>query len=585
MNDRPSRFHAWLKRALAVFLDVCLIALGIYLAVMLRYNGHMSQWQMGRVAYFSPLMLFTFVAFLLVLGVYKITWRYADMRDMFKLIGVCIAATAANLLINRLFHLRYPRLVIGISGVISMLLLIVSRYGWILLQDFMFMDKSKKHVRRALIMGAGEQGLKLAKSLRQQAEGGVRRDAVAFIDEDLDKLYRKENGVPVEGTLADVKQVVKRKRIDDVILADESLNANQLRGAYLSAREMNCNVLIVDENGAMREASIEDVLAGWTDTPLGEDVKRALSGQSYVITGAAGCVGRELSKQLMNVNPSLLTLLDASEDALYELKRALGDGARYLVRDICIYNDIARALEDARPFAVFHAAACTCEELAPLNALKQIEVNILGAELLQRAARACGARAFIMVSTTGAHRPRTQTDASRALGECAVLAHSDADMKTFIVRVDNIVTSDNGWLKRYLACADKGEGVCVYEGERLSFLSAGDAASGMLALCTSEEGGVYLMDPEDPVDLYEVARALARERGFTASASVEHANDDIEAQKAEATGVMHVYRARESALDAQTLSAALAAAREAYTAGDEGRAAAALMGLVSEVRT
>ena len=560
------------KQILILLLDAVFIALGIVLGVMMRYGGSAYSWQLLRVVRFSPVVISVDLIMLALLGTYSVRWRYADMRDMLRIIVAFGIATGVNLLINRVFHARSPRLVIGLDGILSMLMIVFSRYSWILIQDRLLTDKAQKHVRRALIVGAED--AKIARALFE-SDAGVRRVAVGCLDEDVEKLYRRVGGLTVEGTLADVQQVVKRKRVDEVILVKRDYPANLLRHVYHCARREGCRVLVAAED-RLREAKIEDILAGWTAAPLSADSRAFFANQRFLVIGT-GSVGAEITRQLAELSPESITVIDSSEDALV---RELPAMTRIRLADVRDLDRIEKIMREARPDIVFHSAALTRRETADGNSLALAGVNVLGAEYMWKMASDCGAKAFVFMSDACAFLPEDRVQMSRALGERAILKRvSDSDeMKTLIVRLGNVVTSRGGVLARMHAAARRGENISVGYNETMSFLSAQDAACYALSLCAAEDTGVYMIDPEDPVDMTELARAIVSDfqYGVEVQLSGDGSEEALAAQKIAETSVRHAFFTRESALDAGALDGAVNRLLRAAASDDEAAAESAL---------
>ena len=163
-----------------------LIALGLLISILLRFGENPSPGMtrhMMTVVRFSPVILGVSLFFLFVMGVYRVYWRFADMRDMLRIVLALSFATLTNLLINRVFKLKCTRIVLSLDGILSILFLISARFAWILIQDRLMVDKNKKNVRRALIIGASPAGAALAKRINEsrrargdRAQAGGRGD-------------------------------------------------------------------------------------------------------------------------------------------------------------------------------------------------------------------------------------------------------------------------------------------------------------------------------------------------------------------------------------------------------------------------
>ena len=567
-GERPKIY----KRILVLLLDAMFIALGIVLGVILRYGGSAYDWQLWRVVRFSPVVISVDVIVLALLGTYDVRWRYADMRDMLRIIVGFVIATGVNLLLNRVLHARSPRLVISLDGILSMLMIVFTRYSWILIQDRLLTDKAQKHVRRALIVGAED--AKIARKLFE-ADASVRRVAVGCLDEDVEKLYRRVGGLTVEGTLADVQQVIKRKRVDEVVLVKRDYPANLLRHVYHCARREGCRVLVAADE-QLREARIEDILAGWTASPLSAESRRYFAKKRFLVIGT-GSVGTEITRQLAELDPESITVIDSSEDALV---KELPPITRIRLADVRDMDRIEKIMRAARPDIVFHSAALTRRETADGNSLALAGVNVLGAEYMWKMAGDCGAKAFVFMSDTGAFLPQDAVQMSRALGERAILkrASENGEMKTLIVRLGNVVTSRGGVLARLHAAARRGEDIQIGYNETMSFLSARDAACFALALCAAEDTGVYMIDPEDPVDMTELARAIVSDfqYGVEVRISGDGNEEALEAQKIRETSVKHAFSARACAPDAALLDKAVGRLLRAVASDDEAAAESAL---------
>ena len=571
------RAKGWMRQATVILLDALLIVLGIVLAVLLRYGDNAKDGYVLRIIRFSPIIVLSDLVVMSLFGVYKVNWRYADMRDMLKVVFSLAAATGMNLFWNRVFHFMCARLVISLDGVISVMFLVAMRYAWILFQDLLLVEKTKKHVRRALIVGANTEGALLSRHLNTTVSD-VRRVAVAFLDEDVEKLYRKVAGIPVEGMLADIGQVVRTRRIDEVIFVNRELPANLLRHVYYRAHKAGCNVLVAGADYSLREAKIEDILAGWKLEPLEEETVREFSGKRFLVVGA-GSVGRELVKQLAQTEPEAITVIDSSEDALLN---DLPENALGRVADVRDMDRIEKIMRAARPDYVFHTAALTRAETANGNSLALAGVNVLGAEYIWKMARDSGAKTFAFVSDIGAYEPSDAVEMSRAMGERCVLrrAKEDGEMKTVCVRLGSIVTSRGGILSRIHKQAQKKEAICVGSKEKRSFLSAPSAARCVLTVAAKMDAGVYVVDPEDEVDMPELIRAIVHEMHFDTPVTPVSGNvykNSTEEQKENVTQLPHVFIARETAMEIGRLDSAITRAREAVAADDEEKAEQALL--------
>ncbi|MCB2105899.1 MAG: polysaccharide biosynthesis protein, partial [Rhodobacteraceae bacterium] len=108
-------------------------------------------------------------------------------------------------------------------------------------------------------------------------------------------------------------------------------------------------------------------------------------GQSILVTGAGGCIGREICRQVMRLAPARLVLFDLSEAALYEALRGLcalpQAGEVEIVPVIGSVTDgdaVLHTLRAQEVGIVLHAAAYKHVPLVEANPRAGLQTNTLG---------------------------------------------------------------------------------------------------------------------------------------------------------------------------------------------------------------
>ncbi len=99
--------------------------------------------------------------------------------------------------------------------------------------------------RRVLIVGAGAVGQELGRAIRAYRWTGL--ELVGYLDDDEAKQNETYTGCPVWGTLEQVKMVVSRHRVDEVLLALPPQAQEQVRRLVLALQELPVNVRIVPD--------------------------------------------------------------------------------------------------------------------------------------------------------------------------------------------------------------------------------------------------------------------------------------------------------------------------------------------------
>ena len=131
----------------------------------------------------------------------------------------------------------------------------------------------------------------------------------------------------------------------------------------------------------MKEVKIEDILGRETVQPNLDLLEKNIKSKNVLITGAGGSIGSELARQIVNIGPKSLTLLDASEFALYEIDRELNDmgcDLNIILASIGNKNKLDSVIQQYEIDTIYHAAAYKHVGLVQNNPFEAVENNIFG---------------------------------------------------------------------------------------------------------------------------------------------------------------------------------------------------------------
>ena len=183
-------------------------------------------------------------------------------------------------------------------------------------------------------------------------------------------------------------------------------------------------------------------------------MNKMIFGNTVLVTGAGGSIGSALTRRIAAYSPHLLVLLDHSEQNLYQIESDLTlDGVAVplasALGDICNEALLSEIFERYRPNIVYHAAAFKHVPLMERNPIAAIQNNVLGTNVLARAARKHGVQMMTMVSTDKAVRPRSIMGASKRVAELALVRWASKENQMNSIRLGNVYGTEGSVVKLF----------------------------------------------------------------------------------------------------------------------------------------
>lgn len=238
-----------------------------------------------------------------------------------------------------------------------------------------------------------------------------------------------------------------------------------------------------------------------------------LAGKRALVTGAGGQVGSFLVR----------LLAEAGAD-VYGLGARAGSNVDEVV-DIRDPAAVERAVAEARPDAIIHAAAYTDVDGCERDPARAMAVNADGSGNVAAAAATAGARLiaistdFVFAGDGGAPydesaepRPVSVYGSSKLAGEQAVL---DVDPAFAVVRTAWVWGGAGKHFPRTVLSVLQSHGAMeVVEDEAGNPTHAGDLALGIIRLLVEDARGIYHLAGKGRTTRFELARAVAAAGGM-----------------------------------------------------------------------
>ncbi len=250
----------------------------------------------------------------------------------------------------------------------------------------------------------------------------------------------------------------------------------------------------------------------------------AVRGRTIVVTGAGGSIGKEICRQLLNLGPLRIILLDLSEAALFSIHDELKFSCTGLADPpdiVPVLGSVGNARTLGRVFhqfdvdAVFHAAAYKHVGMIEDNLLAGVENNLLGTLELTKAAICAAVPDFVLVSTDKAVDPKSVMGKTKRAAEvvCTELCKTTPTRAT-IVRFGNVLGSSGSVLPRVLGQIERGGPVLLTDpSARRVFMSSREAALLVIQACgLGGRGGTFALKVGNPLRISDLLQSILTHR-------------------------------------------------------------------------
>ncbi len=540
-NGYVQRYRSSLKRIVPLAVADSLVVIISYISV---YTVRMVSLHhiMQEIIDFFVLAVAVSLASLYFFGAYHRIWARTSGHDISVLVKAVTLTTVFLGIVDLSFKPRpVPLSVILVGNLLSLMGFMTVRYRSRLFSGLSWRWRAIWHYEfpdvetRVLIVGAGEAGQTTALRLKHRFQGGKNGySVIGFVDDDKVKQRMYVEGSPVMGYRADIPAIVKKHRIDLIIVAIHNISGPDLRDILTYCQGTTACIkiipdvfaLIQDKKGAplLRDIQPEDLL-GRPAISWHEDVDNSpICQKTIMVTGAAGSIGSELCRQLLAYCPDRLICLDNNESGLYdlvtELKTIYPEKSFHPVLvDITHREILQRTFETYKPQVVFHSAAYKHVPMLQDYPNEAVRVNIGGTLNVAELSRDCGAERFVLISTDKAVQPSSVMGASKRI--CELMIHELARQKQTqtlftAVRFGNVLGSRGSVVPLFSRQIDCGGPVTVTDKAMTRFFMTIPEAVNLVihAACLTTGDTLYMLRMGEDVRIVELAERMIRLRGL-----------------------------------------------------------------------
>lgn len=462
-----------------------------------------------------------------ILGIYKTLWSTSVDREIIMILISTIISAFAYFIVFKIEKIDYYGIFYVINtllthvGMCSMRILYRSARRAVL---YFRLNENVENRVKVLIVGAGSAGNLILKEMFENPQ--LNMYPVGIIDDDENKLGKSYYNVPVVGTTDDIEQIAKNLEIDEIIFSIAKIKSNRKREIIQICKNTKCKVKtipgiyeLIDGKVSMkriREVNIEDLLGRESRQIKDVELIHFIKGKKVLVTGAGGSIGSELCRQISDLNPQQLILVDIYENNAYELQQELMRKGKKLDLKVLIASvrDKKRMEEifiNYQPEIVFHAAAHKHVPLMEDSPCEAIKNNVFGTLNVAQMADKYKVKRFVLISTDKAVNPTNIMGATKRCCEMIVQTLNKSSKTEFVaVRFGNVLGSNGSVVPLFKKQIEEGGPVKVTHKEITRFfMTIPEAVSLVLEAGAIAKGGeIFVLNMGEPVKILDLAKNL-----------------------------------------------------------------------------
>ena len=518
----------FMRRVTFLLFDIIAFALSLILAFVIRFEFN----PILNFNYNLPLFLILFLAVKIAVfysfRLYDISWRFVSLQDLANIGKAVLLSNGILFIIIYGFNLSlfagFPRSILLVDLIFSFMLSSGFKISKRMYLEVMRQRIGTSDLKRTLIIGAGSSGEQI---LRDINRSDTRKFyPIGFIDDDPLKQNLYLQGIRVLGNTKELSEIIKRYKVDSILISVLTADRKFHRKILNIAREAGVKDVKVistinDISDSVkvrmqdvRDIDVSDLIGRQAVSISAKIIGNYLNNKRVMITGAAGSIGSEISRQVIFYEPKEVAIVDINESDLADLELQLkamfrSHEVRMYLCDISDKNKVDKMFESFKPDVVFHAAAYKHVPVMEKFPEEAVRVNIIGTHNLATAVNKFNVANFVLISTDKAVNPTSIMGVSKRIAE-QIVTGIVSSSNFVAVRFGNVIGSRGSALPLFLNQLKNGGPITITHPEmKRYFMTIPEAVALVLqAAATGKNGDVFILDMGEPIKIVDLVEDL-----------------------------------------------------------------------------
>ncbi len=533
---------SYLPRWIIVAIDVMVLVFSFCLTYLLFEGTAIGYLITSHNFFFVAGLIIANVFFFWLFRTYSGIIRHSSYIDAIKLLFSQMSVLVFFLFINLIFelytgHKAFLNTALFINLVLSFCGLFLYRVVVKQTFEMYFSEKATTKLIRTVIYGTDANAISVANALK--FESPSRFKIVGFVDKNNQNASKRMLDLPILILRKKLPALMRSVAAEGVIIADKSLSKDEQLIIVDQCLEFNYRVYTVplisdwenqkEISQKVKNIQIEDLLERKPIVLDSRSISKQLKDKTILITGAAGSIGSEIVRQVLNFNPKNVIVLDHAETPLHNLcleTQAMNVSTKIVavIADVRSKKALDKVFKNYTPHVVFHAAAYKHVPLMEENPSQAIQTNIKGTKNLADLACKYHVKKFVMVSTDKAVNPSNVMGASKRIAEKYVQSlflknqrqNIQGGTKFITTRFGNVLGSNGSVVPLFTKQIAEGGPVTITHQDIIRyFMTIPEACQLVLEAGAMGNGGeIYIFDMGKPVRIIDLARKMIKLAGF-----------------------------------------------------------------------
>jgi FlaA1/EpsC-like NDP-sugar epimerase len=533
---------SYLPRWIIIAIDVMVLFFSFSFTFLLFEGTAIGYIITSHDFYFVASLIIVNIFFFWLFRTYSGIIRHSSYIDAIKLLFSQMSVLVFFLFINLVFelytgHKAFLNTALFINLVLSFCGLFL--YRVIVKQTFemYFSEKATTKLVRTVIYGTDANAISVANALKFETPS--RFKIVGFVDKNNQNASKRMLDLPILILRKKLPALMRSVAAEGVIIADKSLTKDEQLIIVDQCLEFNYRVYTVplisdwenqkEISQKVKNIQIEDLLERKPIVLDSKSISKQLKDKTILITGAAGSIGSEIVRQVLNFSPKKVIVVDHAETPLHNLcletqSMNLNTKIVAVIADVRSKKALDKVFKNYNPHVVFHAAAYKHVPLMEENPAQAIQTNIKGTKNLADLACKYKVKKFVMVSTDKAVNPSNVMGASKRIAEKYVQSlflknqreNVEGGTKFITTRFGNVLGSNGSVVPLFTKQIAEGGPVTITHQDIIRyFMTIPEACQLVLEAGAMGNGGeIYIFDMGKPVKIIDLAKKMIKLAGF-----------------------------------------------------------------------